>query len=57
MLNNCEPTVVLEFYCLFFRISWGVGVLNLTIFNISHNQVESGTILEGLRNFGGGGGG
>ena len=38
----------------FFRTSWGVGVLNSTIFNSFHNQVEFGTILEGLRNFGGG---
>jgi len=40
----------------FFRTSWGVGVLNSAIFNSFHNQVEFGTILEGLRNFGGGGG-
>jgi len=38
-----------------FRTSWGVGVLNLTIFNSFHNWVEFGTILEGLRNFRGGG--
>ena len=38
----------------FFRTSWGVGVLNLAIFNSFHNRVEFGTILEGLRNFGGG---
>ena len=31
----------------------GVGVLNSAIFNSFHNQVEFGTILEGLRNFGG----
>ena len=37
----------------FFRTSWGVGVLNSTIFNSFHNRVEFGTILEGLRNFGG----
>jgi len=36
----------------FFRTSWGVGVLNSAIF---HNRVHFGTILEGLRNFGGGG--
>ena len=43
----------------FFRTSWGVGVLNSAIFNSFHNQVEFGTILEGLRKFGGwvGGGG
>ena len=39
----------------FLRTSWGVGVLNSSIFNILHNRVEFGTILEGLRNFGGGG--
>jgi len=38
----------------FFRTSWGVGALNLAIFNSFHNRVEFGTILEGLRNFGGG---
>ena len=36
----------------FFRTSWGVGFLNSAIFNSFHNQVEFGTILEGLRNFG-----
>jgi len=39
----------------FFRTSWGVGVLNSAIINISQNQVEFGTILECLRNFGEGG--
>ena len=39
----------------FFRTSWGVGVLNSGIFNSFHNRVEPGMILEGLRNFGGGG--
>jgi len=39
----------------FVRKSWGVGVLNSTIFNSFHSRVEFGTILEGLRNFGGGG--
>jgi len=37
----------------FFRTSWGVGVLNSAVFNSFHNRVEFGTILEGLRNFGG----
>jgi len=41
----------------FFRTSWGAGVLNSAIFNSFHNRVEFGTILEGLRNFGGRGGG
>jgi len=39
----------------FFRTSWGIGVLNSVILNSFHNQVEFGTILEGLQNFGGGG--
>jgi len=38
----------------FFRTSWGVGVLNSEIFNGFHSRVEFGTILESLRNFGGG---
>ena len=38
----------------FSRTCWGVGVLNSAIFNSFHNRVEFGTILEGLRNFGGG---
>ena len=38
----------------FFRTSWSVGVLNSAIFNSFHNRIEFGTILEGLRNFGGG---
>jgi len=47
-------TLVLEFYCLFFRTSWSVGVLNSAIFNSFHNRIEFGTILEGLRKFEGG---
>jgi len=39
----------------FFRTSWGLGVLNSAIFNSFHNRVEFGAILEGFRNFGGGG--
>ena len=39
----------------FFQTSWGVGVLNSAVFNSFHNRGEFGTILEGLRNFGGGG--
>jgi len=38
----------------FFRTSWGVGILNSAVFNSFHNQVEFGTILEDLRNLGGG---
>jgi len=37
----------------FFRTSWCVGVLNSAIFNSFHNRVEFGTILEGVRSFGG----
>ena len=40
----------------FYRTSWCAGVPNSEIFNSFHNRVEFGTILEGLRNFGGGGG-
>jgi len=40
----------------FFRTAWDVGVLNSAIFNSFHSRVEFATILEGLRNFGGGGG-
>ena len=39
----------------FSRKSWCFGVLNSAIFNSFHNRVEFGVILEGLRNFGGGG--
>ena len=39
----------------FFQTSWGVGYLNSAIFNSFHNRVEFRTILERLRNFGGGG--
>ena len=39
----------------FFLTSWGAAVLNSAIFNSFHNRAEFGTILEGLRNFGGGG--
>jgi len=38
-----------------FRAPWSVGVLNSAIFNSFHNCVHFGTILEGLRNIGGGG--
>jgi len=54
-VKQLSTWVVLEFYCLFFRTSWSVGVLNSAIFNSFHIRVEFGTILEGLRNFGGGG--
>jgi len=37
------------------RTSWGVGVLNSTIFNSFHNWVEIGKSLEGLQHLGEGG--
>ena len=43
-------TIVLAYI----QTSWGVGILNSAIFNSFHNQVEFGTILEGLQNFRGG---
>ena len=39
---------------LFFRTSWGVGVLNSTMFNSFHNRVEFGTILRAFGISGGG---
>ena len=53
-VKQLRTKVVLEFYCLFSRTFWCVGFLNSAIFNSFHNRVEFGTILEGLRNFGGG---
>jgi len=38
----------------FYQTSWDVGILNSAIFNSFHYWVEFGTILEDLRNFGGG---
>jgi len=38
----------------FIQTSWSVGILNSAIFNSFHNLVEFGTILENLRNLGGG---
>ena len=53
-VKQLRTSVVLEFYCLFFQTSWGVGVLNSAIFNSFHNRVEFGVILEDLSNFFGG---
>ena len=47
--TDCSFRILLSF----FRTSWSVGVLNSAIFISFHNRVEFGTILEGLRNFGG----
>ena len=52
-VKQLQTYVVLEFYCLFSRTSWSVGVLNSAIFNSFQSRVEFGTILEGLWNFGG----
>ena len=44
-VKQLRTYVVLEFYCLFFRTSWGVDFLNSAIFNSFHNRVEFGTIF------------
>ena len=54
-VKQLRTQVVLEFYCLFFRTSWGVGFLNSAIFDSFHNRAEFDKCLEGLRNFGVGG--
>jgi len=48
--TGCSFRILLPF----FRTSWGVGSPNSAIFNSFHNRVEFSTILEGLRNLGGG---
>ena len=56
-VKQLRTYVVLEFYCLFFRTSWCVGVLNAAFFFKQFSQ--SGWVwhdfLEDLRNFGRGG--
>ena len=54
-VKELRTEVVLEFYCLFSEHLGGVGVLNSAIFISFYNRVDFGTILEGLRNFRGGG--
>ena len=55
-VKQMRTYAVLEFYCLFFRTSWCVGVLNSAIFFIGfQNRVEFGTIF--WRAFGISGGG
>ena len=52
-VKQLRTYVVLEFYCLFFRTSGCVGVLNSTIFLTVFTAGLSLTqFLEGLRNFG-----
>ena len=53
-VKQLRTLVVLEFYCLFFRTSWGVGALNSAIFNSFHTRVEFGTILGTFGISGGG---
>jgi len=44
--NVKQLQTYVEFYCLFFRTSWCVGVLNSAFFfNSFHNWVEFGTIF------------
>ena len=55
-VNQLRTYVVLEFYCLFFRTSWCVRIINSAIFlNSFHKRVEFGTIF--WRAFGISGGG
>jgi len=54
-VKQLRTQVVFRILLPFFRTSWGAGVLNSAILNSFHNRVEFGTILEGLRNIGGGG--
>jgi len=45
-VKQLRTYLVLEFYCLFFRTSWCVGVLNSAIFfNSFHNRVAFVTIF------------
>ena len=45
-VKQLRAYLVLEFYCLSFRTSWCVGVLNSAIFlNSFHNRVEFDTIF------------
>ena len=53
-VKQLRTYVVLEFYCLFFRIFWGVGVLNSAIFNSFRNWVEFGHDFGGPSEFRGG---
>jgi len=54
-VKQLRPDGSFRIFLPFFGISWSVSVLNSAIFNSFHNGVEFGTILDGLRNFGGGG--
>ena len=55
-VKQLRTYVVLEFYCLFFRTSWGVGVLNsaifLTVFTI---RLSLARFFGGRSEFRGGG--
>jgi hypothetical protein len=53
-VKQLRTYVVLEFYCLFFRTSWGVGVLNSAVFKSFHNRLS---LAQFWRAFGISGGG
>ena len=55
-VKQLRTYVVLEFYCLFFRTAWCVGVLNSAIFLSFHSRVEFGTIFWRAFGIWGGGG-
>ena len=51
-VKQLRTYIVLEFYCLFFRTSWCVDVLNSAIlFNSFHNRIAFGTIFGGPSEF------
>jgi hypothetical protein len=51
-VKQLRTYIVLEFYCLFFRTSWCVDVLNSAIlFNSFHNRIAFGTLFGGPSEF------
>ena len=56
-VKQLRTYLVLEFYCLFFRTSWCVGVINsANFFNSFHNLVAFDTIFWRVLGISGGGG-
>jgi len=55
-VKQLRTLVVLEFYCLFSERLGGVGVHNSAFFTVFTIGLSLARFLEGLRNFGGGGG-
>ena len=54
-VKQLRTYVVLEFYCLFFRTSWDVGVLNSAFFfSVLKNRVEIWHNFGGPSEFRGG---